>query len=603
MKYRSSIRYKLSVFLMAAILLPIAASILISYIYTKHSLKEDAIRENSTSVRQGATSLASLLGGMNSISLYAYNNIQMPGSLYNILVQYHNDFMVENNIYTGLHAIEQSAKDIQQVYLYSDLTDQSWLLINGYLKREAGSVGLNGHYIQPIDKNDPYLEPPHLSHNYGMEEFPYSPSNTVFTVHRPIYRAPLKERIGILSIDFKLDGFRGIMNMLYDKGNENIYLLDDTGTAIYSSEDDLIGQKPSYAWLQHARYTFDRSGHFDWKEDNGFHGIVVFEKFELIGRVWIVAKEIPDSYLYSNASRVLRINMVVLMSFLLVAIAATLCVSVWVTAPIKKLTESIRRIKLGKLHFDPDLERSDEVGVLGSAIKNMVDTIDNLIMRELKLELANKDNQLKALQAQINPHFIFNTLQSIGSVALHHKVPKIYELTSSLGLMMRYNMNTEESVVPVSKEIAHVEAYLELQKQRFKDRLSYTLDIAENANLELQVPKMILQPIVENCFKHGFEDAAQAEITVAAQAGEDRLTLSVLDNGPGISLDRLLELNRRIGREASGRTPEGSIGLVNVISRLRLFFNGEAEVSISNAQPSGLSVVIIIPVRKERLPS
>lgn len=163
MKYRSSIRYKLSVFLMAAILLPIAASILISYIYTKHSLKEDAIRENSTSVRQGATSLASLLGGMNSISLYAYNNIQMPGSLYNILVQYHNDFMVENNIYTGLHAIEQSAKDIQQVYLYSDLTDQSWLLINGYLKREAGSVGLNGHYIQPIDKNDPYLEPPPLA--------------------------------------------------------------------------------------------------------------------------------------------------------------------------------------------------------------------------------------------------------------------------------------------------------------------------------------------------------------------------------------------------------------------------------------------------------
>lgn len=598
MTFRSSIRYKLSVFLMAAILLPIAASIFISYFYTKHSLKEDAIRENSSTVRQGTTSLTNLLNGMNSISLYAYNNIQMPGSLYNILIQGHSDFLVENNIYSGLHAIEQSAKDIQQVYLYSDLTNQSWLLINGYLKREAGNAGLNGHYTEPLDKNDPYLEPPHLSHNYGMEEFPYSPSNTVFTIHRPVYRAPLKERVGILSIDFKLDGFRNIMDMLYDKGNENIYLLDDTGTAIYCSEEELIGQKPSYAWLQHARYTFTKSGHFDWK-DEGFNGIVVFEKFELIGRFWIVAKEIPDNYLYSNASRVLRINMLVLMSFLLIAVTATLYVSVVVTSPIKKLTESIRRMKLGRLKFDTDVERSDEVGVLGSAIKNMVDTIDNLIMRELRLELANKDNQLKALQAQINPHFIFNTLQSIGSVALHNKVPKIYELTSSLGMMMRYNMNTEESIVPLSRELSHVEAYLELQKQRFKERLSFSIDVPSGAGMDVAVPKMILQPIVENCFKHGFETMEKAEIAIAVREAEDLLNIEIRDNGPGIPADRLQRLNWRIERELFGGTPEGSIGLINVVSRLRLFFDDEAKVSICNVQPNGFSVVLSIPLRKD----
>lgn len=241
---------------MAAILVPIAASILISYFYTKHSLKNDAIRENSNTVRQGTTSLMGQLNAMNNISLNAYNNLRMTNSLYNILVQGRSDFMVENNIYSGLHAIEQSSRDIQQVYLYSDLADQSWLLIDGYLKREPGSGGLDGHFVQPVDKNDPYLEPPHPSHNYGMEEFPYSPSNTVFTIHRPVYRAPLKERIGVLSIDFKLDEFRSIMNMLYDKGQENIYLLDDTGTAVYTSREDEIGTKPDYAWLQHARYSF-----------------------------------------------------------------------------------------------------------------------------------------------------------------------------------------------------------------------------------------------------------------------------------------------------------------------------------------------------------
>ncbi|KUP21314.1 sensor histidine kinase [Paenibacillus sp. DMB5] len=593
--FRSSIRYKLSVFLMAAILLPIAASILISYFYTKHSLKEDAIRENSNTIRQGTTSLIGQLNGMNNISLYAYNNIRMTNSLYNILVEGRSDFMIENNIYSGLHAIEQSAKDIQQVYLYSDLADQSWLLIDGYLKRGPGGEGLTGHFVQPLDKNDPFLEPPHPSHNYGMEEFPYSPSNTVFTIHRPVYRAPLKERVGVLSVDFKLDGFRSIMNMLYEKGEENIYLLDDTGTAIYTSREEELGTKPDHAWLRHARYSFAGAGYFDWSGDDGYNGIVVFEKFELIGRIWIVAKQIPDSYLYSNASSVLRINMLVLLTFLFIAIAAALFVSVMVTAPIKRLTESIRKIKLGKLQFDAQ-ERSDEVGVLGSAIKNMVDTIDNLIMRELRLELANKDNQLKALQAQINPHFIFNTLQSIGSVALHHKVPRIYELTSSLGLMMRYNMNTDEPVVPLSKEIAHVQAYLELQQQRFKDRLRYSIEIVGDPDLSTSIPKMILQPIVENCFKHGFESAEQAVISISVADGGGMLGITVTDNGPGVTPERLQELQRWIAHGNPGGTEGGSIGLINVISRLRLFYNDKAAVTIGHAKPRGFSVHLGIPL-------
>lgn len=599
MRYRSfrgSIRYKLSVFLMVAILVPIAASILISYFYTKHSLKNDAVRENSNTVRQGTTSLMGQLNAMNNISLNAYNNIRMTNSLYNILVQGRSDFMVENNIYSGLHAIEQSSRDIQQVYMYSDLADQSWLLIDGYLKREPGGGGLAGHFVQPLDKNDPYLEPPHPSHNYGMEEFPYSPSNTVFTIHRPVYRAPLKERIGVLSIDFKLDEFRSIMNMLYDKGQENIYLLDDTGTAIYTSKEDEIGTKPGYAWLQHARYSFAGAGHFDWNGDGDFKGIVVFEKFELMGRIWTVAKQIPDSYLYSNASSVLRINMLVLLTSLFIAIAAALFVSVMITAPIKRLTESIRRIKLGKLQFDGDPGRSDEVGVLGSAIKNMVDTIDNLIMRELRLELANKDNQLKALQAQINPHFIFNTLQSIGSVALHHKVPRIYELTSSLGLMMRYNMNTEEPVVPLSKEIAHAQAYLELQQQRFKDRLRYRIAPGGNAALNTPVPKMILQPLVENCFKHGFEGAEQAEISIVVEVSGEMVGITVSDNGPGVTPERLLELERQMAGEQPGGKEGGGIGLMNVVSRLRLFFNDQAAVRIGHKKPRGFNVHISIPL-------
>ena len=598
MKIRSSIRYKLSVFLLISIILPIAASIFLSFFYTKHSLKEDAIRENSNIVHQGATSLISQLNQMNSLSLSVYTNVHEANSLYNILNRGRSDYMVERNLYSGLHAIEQSAKEVQQVYLYSDLADQSYLLINGFLKRDVGQAGLEGHYVQPLNKDDPYFEPPHTSHNYGMEEFPYSPVNTVLTIHRPVYRAPLKERIGVLSIDFKLDMLRNLSDMLYDKDNEHLYLLDDTGTTVYSSETEWIGQKPPQGWLQHARFNLFQSGYFDWKDDD-FHGIVVYEKFELIGRVWTIAKQIPNDYLYSNASRVLRINMILLVSFLIVAIAATLFVSVKLTAPIKRLTESIKKIKLGKLQLDLVPDRSDEVGVLGHTIKNMVDTIDNLIMRELRLELANKDNQLKALQAQINPHFIYNTLQSIGSVALHHQVPKIYELTSSLGAMMRYNMNTEESVVPLYKEISHVEAYLELQKQRFKERLGFQIRTDE-ANLAFKMPKMILQPLVENCFKHGFENnSGPLEITLVCRSDGDALRIVIEDNGLGVPPERLRRLSESIGQGETDSAADGSIGLINVVSRLRLYNGEESRLLVRNLEPSGFSVTLIIPAGKE----
>lgn len=619
---RRSIRAKLSLFLLFAILLPISASIFISYFYTKQSLREEAIRENTVTVHQGVTRLTGQLSQMNNISLYVYNNIQEPTSLYNILLRGRSDFMVENNLYTGLHAIEQSAKDIQQVYIYSDLADQSYLLISGYLKRDTGHAGLDGHFVQPPNKDDPYFEPPHPSNNYGMEEFPYSPSNTVVTIHRPVYRAPLKERIGVLSIDFKLDGFRSIADMLYDKGSENIYLLDDTGTTVYASDEREIGTKPVYGWLQHARYALAMSGHFEWREDH-FNGIVVYERFEQLGRTWIVAKQIPYSHLYREASRVLRINMLVLVSFLVVAVIAALYISMRLMTPIKKLTESIKRIKLGKLKLDIDDGRRDEVGVLGSAIKNMVDTIDNLVMRELRLELANKDNQLKALQAQINPHFIYNTLQSIGSVALHNKVPKIYELTASLGLMMRYNMNTEEPVVPLAKEIAHAEAYLALQQQRFKEKLQFRVD-AEDEAMNVMVPKMILQPLVENCFKHGFGAGMDdARIEIAAKRDGAALLLSVRDNGAGATPERLAELIRRLGTHGEGEggagaegglaggvigpanggdsggsvnDQDGSIGLTNVVSRLRLYYSEAPTIVLERGEPSGFCVLIRIPL-------
>ena len=148
---------------------------------------------------------------------------------------------------------------------------------------------------------------------------------------------------------------------------------------------------------------------------------------------------------------------------------------------------------------------NDEMGYLGARFNEMIGKINRLINREYKLEIENKTNQLKVLQSQINPHFLYNALQSIGTIALKNNVPQIYSLINHLSKIMRYSMNMDQDVVPLANELNYIEAYLLLQKERFGDQLDYKINATEEVKPVL-IPKMVIQPIIENYFKHGFDD-------------------------------------------------------------------------------------------------
>jgi two-component system sensor histidine kinase YesM len=596
---KNSIRSRLITFLLIAIIPPIVASIFISYQYTKHSLRNDAIRENSNIMFQGKTNITSYINLMNNTSLYSYNNIQNDNSLYNALDSGSDDLHTDKNVYNALHMIEKSAHEIEQVYLHSIKSDHSYLIIDGFLKHGQGDSGLQNHFIPPANKVDPYIEASHPAQNYGMYNFPFSPTNPVVTIHRYIYRVPLKDKIGVLSIDFRLDSIQNIIDLLYARGNEEAYLINQDGTVIYSSEPNLIGRPLQDGWLNHVKSLKASTGYFDWNEKN-FNGITLYEKIPVYDQNWFLVKQIPNSFLYKNALQLIRMNSLVIIFFLIVVIMATLYISFKFTLPIKQLTQSIKNMKIRHLKLDIDSTTTDEIGLLTKTIKNMVETIDNLVMQELRLEISNKDNQLKALQAQINPHFIYNTLQSIGAVALQNNVPRVYSLTTSLGDMMRYNMNTYESVVPLSKELKHIQAYFELQKQRFKQKIDIHVEV--DADVDIQVPKMILQPIVENCFKHGFEKSAETgvlELSVK-QADDNFIKISILDNGLGITPERLEQIQEKIITPTDyASNQEDSIGLINVISRVQLFFNNQARFEIYNQLPRGFAFIFWLPALRE----
>lgn len=244
--------------------------------------------------------------------------------------------------------------------------------------------------------------------------------------------------------------------------------------------------------------------------------------------------------------------------------------------------------------FDDD--RDDEIGHLESHMKDMMNRINSHIDREYKLEIKNRKNQFRALKSQINPHFLFNALQSIGAVALRSNAPKVYQLITSLSRMMRYSLQADQWV-RVRDEADYTKAYLSLQSERFGETVSYSVEIDESI-MDMTIPSMILQPLAENFFKHTYEDGySSANLSIIGGKSGDYLHFLVENDGPGIAPDELQALRNNICKPPyEGTYSHEHIGLKNIRDRLLLRYGPGAEFNVDSKNGKGFSVSMKIPI-------
>ncbi|WP_334077034.1 sensor histidine kinase [Paenibacillus sanfengchensis] len=589
----NSIRTKLIVFLLLPIIVTMAAAVAVSYSHTTASLRERAVEENRNLLYQGYRNIDSLLQNINRISLSVYSDSEF----YRLLDAGYDDMSANIGIYASLNYIYKAAPDIFQVYLYGVEDQKATLITQDTPKRWQDSAPFP---VSDLPEHEPLrIQTTHESHHYGLLTpfFPKATTEQVFTLHRRIEKIPSNQAIGYLSIDVKLSALSEIVDQLYDRAQENLFILDADGQLVYANQPELIGQPITADWYSGRGSLFEgKQGYFE--QD---HSVFVYQEIDSAGAKWMLVKQIPVSHLLSEANQAAKINGLLFGLALLVIVTATVLISIRITSPIKRLSQYMSQVKIGNLQVDIASAGNDEIGVLTERFRNMMDTLNNLILREYKLELSNKNNQLRALQAQINPHFLNNTLQIIGTLALELKVPQIYTLISSLAKMMRYSMHDDDRGVTLRDELEHVKAYVELQKERFENRFDFQVQIDESL-LSVNMPKMILQPIVENYFKHGLgpEDTGGTLGLTAAYAEDGSIVITVENNGCRIPEDKLRRLQSglshsgaeqiRPGEDETGGGSAPSIGLINVLTRLRLVYGEAAELSVNNLDPSGVRI-------------
>lgn len=311
---------------------------------------------------------------------------------------------------------------------------------------------------------------------------------------------------------------------------------------------------------------------------------------------WKTLYMVPTRIVLQPVQTILWITMVVVFICLLIGFALSMYTSSLVTKPINKLLFSMNRVKQGNFKEKVHFIYQDEIGRLGAQYNEMIDHIHHLINRVLKLQLKEKEAELRALQAQINPHFLYNTLDTIFWKAQKVGQYEISDMIYALSNIFRLTLNQGEDFISIYNEKQLIENYILLQKKRFNDKLTYQIEFEERI-LNYSIPKLIIQPFVENAVIHGAEKSDNnTVITVTGNYEEGKIHFSITDNGAGIESSKLVALQQDTFMEK--KETNGGYAIHNVKGRLDLYYHGNYDLTIDSREGKGTKVEIVIPAKQ-----
>jgi len=308
---------------------------------------------------------------------------------------------------------------------------------------------------------------------------------------------------------------------------------------------------------------------------------------------WDYVVMIPYDELFQVIANVKRFVTILFPLIFVIAIILSLRYARSLTRPIESLNAKMKSIQMGRFDIatlEDEHYPMDETGQMHRNFRIMVQRINDLINENYLKQLAIKESEYKALQAQINPHFLYNTLESINWHAKIAGQPHISQMVESLAYLMRHTINQQEPLVTLGEEMTFISHYITIQKVRFEERLDFRMDVPEELR-SCVIPKLVLQPLVENAIQYGLERIiGTCSIRIGARRNGHELVIEVRDNGPGIDREAIELIFA--GKLRSKKT---GLGIRNIHERIRLMFGEEYGLEIESKPGEGTNVRIRVP--------
>ncbi len=367
-----------------------------------------------------------------------------------------------------------------------------------------------------------------------------------------------------------------------------VFIIDGEGHIVYHPQLQLIysGLKDENidAVLKTNTYTLELP------EDNKVYTIstVPGTDFEIVGVTML-------DELVSTTGEMSLIYAILALGMMLVSFIGSVQLAKMITKPLDRLELAVNEVEHGNLDASFDIKGTIEIENLGVSLKAMTNTLKQLMEQVMIDQEQIRTSELKALQSQINPHFLYNTLDSIIWIAEDAGNEKIKEITLALANYFRIVLSSGKDIIPVSDEIEHVRSYLVIQKMRY-DMLDYEIRIPDNI-MDLYMPKLLLQPIVENAIYHGIKNNPNGgKIVIEGRKWGSKLVFTVEDNGRGM---RPFELSGGFLRRRPKKINHGGVGLNNIRERIMLYYGEEYGVRIESEFKKGTIVTVTLPIKEK----
>ena len=557
-----------------------------SYITYKSSLNiliDEYISSNQKTLIQGSKVIENHFQQLKDISISPYKKMSFLLNLADVESQfvkmsYNDNFLKDMFFYNDA---------IESIYFYATRSG----ILYYYSRRYSGyqlfrEVENEPWYQKTINaENGQYISPLHNFVDYvGVHVTQDKP---IYSVNQSIINIETKEVLGVISLNVLEDVISDFTRSFRDE-NEGILILTPDGEILYSYK---VSNEIFESIQLNEQIAAKMNGFLEIEVlDNKYIVIYSFLKNMFLAKV-ISYKQFEKKAILSIGG-ILKSSALIFFLILLFSIA----VIIKLHSLIRMVEANMERISEGKFDIKMSYNGNDELKRFINNFNDMAQKINHLINSEYKSKIALKNAQIMALQTQINPHFMYNSLQVVSTFALRSDSMEIYRMLNAISNLLKYSLGKKDSMVSIETEIEYIQNYLHVQEARFGKELNIDFDLDDEV-LEEKIPRLILQPLVENCLLHQpLENNTVNTIRVEAKKEDECCKIVVQDNGQGINAAMLEKINSFINDEDYLLDDDDHIGLHNVISRIRLVYNDHAIVNVTSKPGRGTKIAIMIPV-------
>jgi two-component system sensor histidine kinase YesM len=417
---------------------------------------------------------------------------------------------------------------------------------------------------------------------------PYAPRD-ILTGVWPIYDIKSEKLLGQLYMGLNYSLFQEMFILSPTSNNEKILIIDPSGRIIYHHPafipfDSVLADYPA---LVSADELVIEGKVFD---NDSF---IVSQTSQVVG--WRFIRIVDTIYITGDTFKTQRFFTIVFIISIVIILIFSIFMSHMLTKPVKLLFDACKRIESGDLSFRVTVRTDDEMGQLGHTFNLVMDQINANLERELVEQKRQNELKLEILRSQINPHFLYNTLDSIKFLANLQEIHNISSMCSSLINLLKYNLSSS-TLATLGEEVESVSNYVGIQKYRYGDIFEFKTEIAKETE-HCVVSRFILQPLVENCLIHGFDDMESGgKITIRSGISGDTLCLEVINNGKYMDSETLDKVNRGVEQDR----PFSSIGISNIRERIRLQFGDRATLVYSGGEGMETVAYLRFPLKRHQ---